>query len=127
MNKAQLIGRVTRDIEMRMTQSQTPVVSFSLAVDKRNKEDGADFISCVAFGKMAEAMNKFVRKGQRIGVSGRIQTRSYKNKDGKTVYVTEVVLEELDFLERKADESPAASDQYAAEDYTNSDDDDLPF
>ena len=103
MNKVQLIGRLTKDIEMRVTRdTQTSVGRFTLAVDRRSRDDGADFISCTAWGKTAEILEKYVRKGHRIGVSGRIQTGSYE-KDGRKIYTTDVIVEDFDFLENKSD------------------------
>lgn len=106
MNKVALIGRVTRDPEVRYTQSEnaSAVARYTLAVDRRFKregEDSADFINCVAFGKAAEFAEKYFRKGTKIAVVGRIQTGSYTNKDGVKVYTTDVVVEEQEFAESK--------------------------
>ena len=101
MNKVNLVGRVTKDIELRATKNGTQVSSFYLAINKQKKEDGTDFIPCVAWGKTAELLSKYISRGDRIGVSGRINTRSYEDKNKKTVYVTEVVVEELYFFESK--------------------------
>ncbi len=107
MNKVMLIGRLTRDPELRYTQSGTAVASFSLAVDRRfsnqNGEREADFINCVAFGKTAEFIGKYFSKGSMIGVTGRIQTGNYTNKDGQKVYTTDVVIEECEFVTGKSD------------------------
>lgn len=100
MNNVSLIGRLTKDVQERRTQNGTPVVSFTLAVDRRKKEDGADFIPCIAWDKAAETIAKYVHKGDMFGVTGHIQTRSYE-KDGRTNYVTEVVTTSFQFLERK--------------------------
>ena len=100
MNNVSLIGRLTKDVQERRTQKGTPVVSFTLAVDRRNKDDGADFIPCIAWGKSAEAIAKYVHKGDLFGVTGYIQTRSYE-KDGRMNYATEVVTTSFQFLERK--------------------------
>lgn len=100
MNNVSLIGRLTKDVEERRTQNGTPVVSFTLAVDRRKKEDGADFINCIAWGEAAETIAKYVNKGDLFGVTGHIQTRSYE-KNGRMVYVTEVVTTSFQFLERK--------------------------
>ena len=100
MNNVCLIGRVTKDVQERRTQNGTPVVSFTLAVDRRKKEDGADFIPCIAWDKAAETIAKYVHKGDLFGVTGHIQTRSYE-KDGRMNYVTEVVTTSFQFLERK--------------------------
>lgn len=104
MNNVSLIGRLTKDVQERRTQSGTPVVSFTLAVDRRKKEDGADFINCIAWDKAAETIAKYVHKGDLFGVTGNIQTRNYE-KDGRMVYVTEVVTTSFQFLERKREMS----------------------
>ena len=106
MNKVALIGRLTRDVETRYTQGQNPmaVSRYTLAVDRKSKRDGeatADFINCVAFGKSGEFAEKYLRKGMKIAVCGRIQTGSYTNKDGHNVYTTDIVVEEHDFCESK--------------------------
>ena len=108
MNKVILMGRITRDAEVRYSQGDvsTAVARFTLAVDRRfkrdNNEQSADFISCVAFGKTAEFMERFGRKGTKFVLEGRIQTGSYKNRDGQTVYTTDVVVENIEFAESKA-------------------------
>lgn len=104
MNKVILMGRLTKDPEVRYTQGEnsTCVASFSVAVDRRYKgEQTADFINCVAFGRLAEHVEKYYRKGLKTALTGRIQTRNYTNRDGKKVYITEVVAEELEFAESK--------------------------
>lgn len=100
MNNVSLIGRLTKDVEERRTQNGTPVASFTLAVDRRKKEDGADFINCIAWDKAAETIAKYVHKGDLFGVTGYIQTRNYE-KDGRMNYFTEVVTTSFQFLERK--------------------------
>ncbi len=117
MNKVILMGRLTRDPEVRYSTGATPlaIARYTLAVDRRFKRDGeasADFISCVVFGKAAEFTEKYLRQGVRITVCGRIQTGSYTNKDGVKVYTTEVVVEEQEFAESKgASDSNAGSYQ----------------
>ena len=106
MNAAVLMGRLTRDPDVRYTQGpeQKAVARFTLAVERRiRSENGpsADFISCVAFGKAAEFIEKYFRKGMKMGVTGRIQTGSYTNKDGQKIYTTDVVCEEVEFIESK--------------------------
>lgn len=103
MNKAALIGRLTRDPDVRYSQGGEPmaIARFTLAVDRRTKNRDADFISCVAFGKSGEFVEKYFHKGIKVAVIGRIQTGSYDNKDGHKVYTTDVVCEELDFCESK--------------------------
>ena len=104
MNSVQLVGRFTHDPDVRYTNGGATVARFSVAVDRRFAKEGeqsADFINVVAFGKTAEFIEKYFHKGQRIGVVGRIQTGSYKNKDGATVYTTDVVAENVEFVESK--------------------------
>ena len=108
MNKVILVGRLTRDPDVRYSQGEQSIAiaRFSLAVDRRFKRDGdnqsADFISCVAFGKTAEFIEKYVHKGTKLVLEGRIQTGSYTNKDGVKVYTTDVVAENVEFAESKA-------------------------
>lgn len=107
MNKVQLVGRLTRDPEVRYStgENSTAIARFSVAVNRRLKNaEGqyeADFINCVAFGKSGEFIEKYFRKGMAIGLTGRIQTGSYTNKEGVKVYTTEVVVEESEFVESK--------------------------
>ena len=119
MNNAVLVGRLTRDPETRTTQSGIAVTSFTLAVDRRFKdketgEYGADFIRCTAWRQTAEFIDKYFRKGSKLGVIGSIQTGSYE-KDGRTVYTTEVVVDEAYFVESKAAESQHAAAEYEKE------------
>ena len=107
MNKVILIGRVVRDADIRYSQgaNTTCVARYTLAVDRKFKQEGqqtADFINCIAFGKLGEFAEKYLHKGVKIAVTGRIQTGSYKNKDGNTVYTTDVVVEEQEFCESKS-------------------------
>ena len=113
MNKVILMGRLTRDPEIRYSQGDNAmaVARYTLAVDRRFKRDGeasADFISCVAFGRPAEFAERYFRQGLKIVVTGRIQTGSYTNRDGIKVYTTDVVVEEQEFAESKA-----ASEQHS--------------
>ena len=106
MNKVVLVGRLTRDPEVRYSQGDhaTAVARYTVAVDRRFKRDGeptADFIPCVVFGRSAEFAEKYFRQGMRVSISGRIQTGSYTNKDGVKVYTTEVIVEEQEFAESK--------------------------
>lgn len=106
MNKVILMGRLTRDPEVRYSQGEPPVAvaRFTLAVDRRYKtENGptADFIGCVAFGKNAEFIEKYFRQGIKVLIAGRIQTGSYTNREGKKVYTTDIVVEEQEFAESK--------------------------
>ena len=109
MNKVILMGRLTRDTEVRYSQGESSmaVARFTLAVDRRVRRDGAgqdqtaDFISCVAFGKTAEFLERFGRKGTKFVLEGRIQTGSYTNREGQKVYTTDVVAENVEFAESK--------------------------
>ena len=126
MNKVQLIGRTTKDIECRYTsKTQKAVANFTLAVNRMRKDDGADFISCIAWGKTAENMEKYVKKGNLVGISGRIQTGSY-DKDGHKIYTTDVVVEEMEFLEKKQDKPQTPQDEEVPEGFAYLDDE-LPF
>lgn len=151
MNVVSLVGRLTRDVELRYTPSGTAYGRFTIAVNRRvpnqNGVREADFIACVAWGKTAETLANYTRKGSQIGVQGRIQTGSYDNQQGQKVYTTDVVVENFDFLESKAtsDERQAnspndyqATNQFSTPTQTSSQntsdfeifdisDDDLPF
>ncbi|RHV71031.1 MULTISPECIES: single-stranded DNA-binding protein [Clostridia] len=107
MNKVIMMGRLTRDPEVRYSQGENPtaISRFTVAVDRRFHREGeqtADFIGCVAFGRQAEFAEKYLRKGTKIALIGRIQTGSYTNREGQKIYTTDVVVEELEFAESKA-------------------------
>lgn len=103
MNNCTLIGRLTKDIELKTTPTGTAVGQFTIAVNRRSRggEQQADFISCIAWGKVAENMSLYTSKGSQVAVNGRIQTRNYEDKNGKRVYITEVVADEVEFLNTK--------------------------
>jgi len=106
MNKVILMGRLTRDPEVRYSQgaSQTAVGRFSIAVDRRFKREGepdADFFDCTAFGKLAEFVERYLHKGTKVVLSGRIQNNNYTNKDGQMVYGIRIIAEEIEFAESK--------------------------
>ena len=106
MNKVILMGRLTRDPDVRYSQGEEPVAiaRYTLAVDRRFHKDGeqaADFISCVAFRKQGEFAEKYLRQGIKIAITGRIQTGSYTNRDGQKVYTTDVIIESQEFVESK--------------------------
>lgn len=115
MNKSILVGRLTRDPEVRYSQGENAnaVARFTIAVNRRFKNNegnyDADFINCVAFGKSAEFIEKYFKKGMAIGITGRIQTGNYTNKDGVKVYTTDVVVEEAEFVESKNSGGSSAS------------------
>ena len=120
MNKVILMGRLTRDSEVRYSQGENAlaIARYTLAVDRRaarrEGEATADFINCVAFGRSAEFAERYLRQGTKIVVSGRIQTGSYTNRDGQKVYTTEVVVEESEFAESKANSSAPSNNSYQA-------------
>ena len=131
MNSVCIVGRLTKDVQERRTQNGTPVISFTLAVDRRKKDDGADFIPCIAWDKAAETIAKYVHKGDMFGVTGYIQTRSYE-KDGRRNYATEVVTTSFQFLERKREiRSDSHSVQNNSDSYDgwayDSDSSEIPF
>lgn len=110
MNKCILIGRLVRDPEIRWTQGQESmcVAKFTLAVDRKTKKEGeqsADFISCTAFKKSAEFIEKYIKKGTKIALEGRWQTGSYTNKEGAKIYTNDCIVEQVEFAESKASES----------------------
>lgn len=135
MNKVIEIGRVVRDPDIRRTTNgdkQTTIARFTLAVDRRGKDAGADFISFVAFDKNAEFAEKYLRKGIKIAVFGYIRTGSYTNKDGQTVYTTDIIVNECEFCESKnATQAPAENPAPSPSDVFLSantiDDSELPF
>ena len=109
MNKVILIGRLVRDPDVKYTQEGLAVSRFTLAVDnlyKKNSEKSADFISCVAFGKTGEFVEKYAKKGVKFAIEGRWQTGSYENKEGTKVYTNDCVVERIEFVEKKTDSEP---------------------
>jgi len=114
MNKVSLTGRLTKDPDIRSTAGEKPmmIARYTLAVDRKFKsqEQTADFINVKAFGKSAEFVEKYIRKGMKIGVTGRIETGSYKNKDGNTVYTFDVIAEDQEFEEKKGTVAEAPKD-----------------
>lgn len=124
------IGRLTRDPEVRYTQSGKACAKFTLAIDRRKSGDGnpqADFISCVAWEKTAEIISQYVSKGQKIAVEGRIQTRSYEANDGTKRYVTEVVINSMEFCDSKRDEARGSAGRADAYPGAVVPDEDIPF
>jgi single-strand DNA-binding protein len=128
-----LIGRLTRDPELKFTAGNgTAVATFSLAVDRKfkNKEGQreADFINIVSYGKPAETIANYLKKGKLVAVSGRIETRTYEGNDGQKKYYTDVVLEDFQFLEKKEASTPAADDGFGDNDFFPVENDtDIPF
>lgn len=137
MNKVVLMGRLVRDPNVRYSQGEDPIAMarYTLAVDRRFKRDGqqnADFINCLAFGRSAEFAEKYFKQGTKIAVSGRIQTGSYTNRDGVKVYTTEVVIEEQNFAESKNSQNNGENQQNTPEgdgfmDIPDGFEDQLPF
>lgn len=128
MNKVILVGRLTKDPDVRVSQDgQTTIVRYTLAVDRRMKRDEADFISVVAFGKSAEFAEKYLHKGTKIVLSGHIQTGSFTNKEGQKVYTTDVVAEDQEFAESKKAESPNISTDEGFLNVPDTEDEELPF
>ena len=137
MNKTILMGRLVRDPETRYTTGNNAmaVTRYTLAIDRMYKKDGeqtADFIPCIAFNKSAEFAEKYFRKGLRVLISGRIQTGSYTNKDGQKVYTTDVIVESQEFADGKQGGETSGNSNYANDDgfmpvSDNMDDDGLPF
>ena len=138
MNKVILIGRLTRDVETRYSQSDKgsmAISRYTLAIDRKGKDAGADFINCVAFGINGDFAERYLSKGMKIAVHGRIQTGSYTDREsGKTIYTFDVVVEEHEFCESKQNNNPAPT--YSARTATNGDgfmnipdgiDEELPF
>ena len=136
MNKVILMGRLARDPGVRYTKGENPtaIARYSLAVDRKFKQEGqptADFINCIAFGKLGEFAEKYLRQGIKIAVTGRIQTGSYTNKDGQKVYTTDVVVEEQEFCESKSQSNsqpqPTPSNNNLWMNITDGVEDSLPF
>ena len=133
MNNVSLVGRLVRDPEVRYGQNESvSVAKFSLAVERRFKRDGeptVDFINCTVFGKSAEFTEKYFRKGMRVAITGRIQTGSYKNKDGQTVFTTEIIVESQEIAQSKSEsnESSTASNAEAGKSPYGSSGDDFMY
>ena len=130
MNNVFLIGRTTKDPEIRYSQNNLAIARFTLAVDRVSKEKETDFISCIAFGKTAELMEKYVPKGRKIAIQGHIQTGSYDAKDGHKVYTTDVIVERLEFCESKQSNdggNNASNNQDGGDGFVPAGDEALPF
>lgn len=129
MNKVIEIGRVTKDLELKQTTSGISVIEFSIAVKRAfknaNGEYESDFFNCVAYNKSAETISRYVKKGDQIGIEGRLQTRNYTNSEGRKIYVTEIIVESFEFLQsKKQEEQPTEQPKFEELDpFSN----DLPF
>ena len=121
MNKVILIGKLTKDIELRYSQSNVAIAQFNLAVKRdfknSNEEYETDFINCVAYKNSAELLDKYCSKGSLIAIEGRIQTRNYDGKDGKKIYVTEVITSNIQFLNNKKETTPVEKIEKKEEDH----------
>ena len=124
MNKAIFSGRLCADIELRRTPNDKSVCAFTVAVDRRGKDAGADFIDCVAWEKTAEFLSKYFQKGQQVNICGRLQTRSYEDKEGKKRKATEVVVEEVGFCGKADGKTQNAPEGFSS---LSNNDNDLPF
>lgn len=135
MNSVALIGRLTRDPELKATSNNISVCSFTLAVDRRFKSEGqptADFINCIAWRNTADFIKKYFTKGNKMAATGSIQTRSWQDQQGNTRYATEVIVDSVDFCESKRNDNPQLAGTEAgyndAEDYYPVDEEgDIPF
>lgn len=132
INHATLVGRLTKEVDLKHTNNGTAVASFTVAVDRNFKnaqgERDTDFISCVMWRKAAESFAKYTHKGSLVGVEGQIQTRTYDNKQGQKVYVTELVVDQFSFLDPKKTDAPAQPNIKPVDPApTVVNDDDLPF
>ncbi len=131
MNKCVLIGRLTKDLDLRYTQSGTAVAQFTLAVDRQfSKEKETDFIPCIVWGKTAENCANYIGKGSLVAVEGRIQVRTYEAKDGGKRWVTEVIAEQVRFLDRRGQGQEQQQGQDVSERYgyeVKFSEDDIPF
>lgn len=107
MNLAILMGRLTKDPDISISQNGTQIARYTIAIDRIGKDQGADFISCVAFNKSAEFADKYLKKGTKIAIEGAIRTGSYTNKDGQKVYTTDVIVNRQEFTESKGEAKPA--------------------
>lgn len=115
MNKVMLIGRLTRDVEMHYSTNNTAIARYTLAVNRQIKRGGeadADFLRCIAFGKTAEAAERYLYKGSRVAIEGRIQTGSYTNREGQKIYTTDIIVDRQEFLEKKASSQNDTDTQY---------------
>ena len=128
LNNVVLSGRLTKDVELKQSQSGKYYAQFTLAVDKLvGKEKQADFISCVAWEKLAEVLSQYTHKGSKVNVMGRLSTRNYKNSDGLTIYVTEVIINQLELCDSKPKEDNQQEyNNNVADEFTITSDD-LPF
>lgn len=127
MNNVTLIGRLTKDPEVRYTEQQLAVARFNIAINRIGKDKGADFPSIVVFGKQAENCEKWLHKGRLVAIQGHIQTGNYTNKDGNKVYTTDVVADRVEFLEWGDREEKAEGSNESWGGFEAVEDEDVPF
>ena len=128
MNKVVLVGRLTKDPELRYAAgSGIPTSKFTVAVNRQGKKDEADFINCVAFNKTAETIANYLVKGRKIAIAGRIQTNSYTSDDGTKRYTIDVIVESFDFIDSNSSNRNNTSNSSMDDDFTPVDDGDMPF
>ena len=126
MNNVTLMGRLTRDPELKYSQAGKAYCRFTVAINREFNREEADFINCLAFGKTAETIAEWLGKGRRIALQGRIQTGSYQNSNGDTVYTTEVVADRFEFVDSARSET-SRNQSYSNNDDVLDDNDDFPF
>ena len=131
MNNVSLIGNLTKDIELKMTTTNKAISNFTLAVSRKSKnaqgEYETDFINCVAWEKTADLLSRYTKKGSKIGVTGEIRTRNYEDKDGKKVYITEILVNGVTLISKLEKEPTIHEEQYTQEPQSYVNEDDLPF
>ena len=127
MNIAILMGRLTKDPDISTSQNGTQIARYTIAIDRIGKDQGADFISCVAFNKSAEFADKYLKKGTKIAIEGAIRTGSYTNKDGQKVYTTDVIVNRQEFAESKGEAKSEAKPEDGFMSIPGGIDDEIPF
>ena len=124
MNKVVMCGNITRELEINQSQSGMSILKFSVALQRMKKDDGADFVNCIAFGKTAETINQYMSKGSKILFEGHVQTGSYDNKEGNKVYTTDFVVDRFEFV---GGGNASNTQSIPKDDFTPVDDGDMPF
>lgn len=130
MNSVQMIGRLTKDPEVRYTDKKLAIARFSIAINRKFNKDETDFFDVTAFGKTGELVEKYVKKGSKIGIVGRLQMDSYENKNGDKVKAVKIIADEIEFLDSKREDSPKEEPPKSDESFVEIPDDivnDLPF
>ena len=136
MNKVIMIGRTTKAVELKQTKTGKSVAEFSIAVRRSfntNGEQDSDFFNCVAYSATAELISKYVKKGDQVGIEGRLQTRNYTNSEGRKIYITEIIVDNVEFLQGKREQSSSTDAKVEADPFSSpvfeevNPDDPLPF